>query len=641
MKDKNKKILKGLGVGALALGGMFAFTGCENINVSQEKIDSLIEIAESADGFTSEQLDLMRQQIALLEEQNDYLIEQKDELEKNNQELKNQNDTLIEQNELLADQNEKFDANNEVLENQNALLEAQNLALAEQKEILENSNSSLEEQLEALETINSILQQQKESLTNHNNLLESQNEILEDKLAKLEEQIEILKEQNKLLEEANRLTKEEVWNLAQTADFNLIMNVGGIRDNLKYTAATSDVTGEFMAEVVFYNSNDVKFFAECYDSSVELWYQKDGQNICMADIEKFDDEYACGGLDVRQPTDIFEDCVGIYRGSLPTINTFELTYDDLSHYEILENGNVKLTFVKYEYNYNDGEEENEGYEKLINIATFEYSTDAKIQAISFETKVLEVTDEYEGFITPNYAMAYTVSYGEVDSELLESWVELAEGYEELKTRALALADIAESKSYDNFSSTWTSVFEDQQTNGEMKYFVNETMSSIFVSGEDGTKVGYKLGDGEIYVANLIQGQNGYVCDEVNSWGTDDFAEFVSEFGDTLVTRESYDLTDDDLLYCKELSNGNIQVAYSVYNFEDEDGEYCEYKTTYVFEYSQDEKLVSVQQKFEMRDDDEEPFTTILNMKNDYQYGTVESEEIEELIELAEAKRNEQ
>lgn len=43
MKEKSKKVLKGFGVGALACLGMFGLTGCANIDVSQKKVDSLIE----------------------------------------------------------------------------------------------------------------------------------------------------------------------------------------------------------------------------------------------------------------------------------------------------------------------------------------------------------------------------------------------------------------------------------------------------------------------------------------------------------------------------------------------------------------------------------------------------------------------
>ena len=59
MKDKNKKVLKGLGVGALACVGMFGLTGCANIEVSQDKVDSMIETVEKVDNRLDEYIDLL------------------------------------------------------------------------------------------------------------------------------------------------------------------------------------------------------------------------------------------------------------------------------------------------------------------------------------------------------------------------------------------------------------------------------------------------------------------------------------------------------------------------------------------------------------------------------------------------------
>ena len=61
MKEKNKKILKGVGVGALALVGMVGLTGCANVEISQEKFNSLVEIAEKADDFMEEQNRLLEE----------------------------------------------------------------------------------------------------------------------------------------------------------------------------------------------------------------------------------------------------------------------------------------------------------------------------------------------------------------------------------------------------------------------------------------------------------------------------------------------------------------------------------------------------------------------------------------------------
>jgi len=70
MKDKNKKVLKALGVGALACVGMFGLTGCANIEVSQDKFDSMIETVEKADNRLDEYIDLLEQQNQQLQEQN-------------------------------------------------------------------------------------------------------------------------------------------------------------------------------------------------------------------------------------------------------------------------------------------------------------------------------------------------------------------------------------------------------------------------------------------------------------------------------------------------------------------------------------------------------------------------------------------
>ena len=63
MKEKNKKILKGIGVGALALVGMVGLTGCANVKISQEKFDNLIQIAEKADDYMKESTRLTKEEV--------------------------------------------------------------------------------------------------------------------------------------------------------------------------------------------------------------------------------------------------------------------------------------------------------------------------------------------------------------------------------------------------------------------------------------------------------------------------------------------------------------------------------------------------------------------------------------------------
>lgn len=61
MKEKNKKILKGLGVGALACFGMLTFTGC-SVDLSQQQIDKLMYTVENSDKFMDEVVDLLNKQ---------------------------------------------------------------------------------------------------------------------------------------------------------------------------------------------------------------------------------------------------------------------------------------------------------------------------------------------------------------------------------------------------------------------------------------------------------------------------------------------------------------------------------------------------------------------------------------------------
>lgn len=65
MKEKNKNILKGLGVGALACFGMLTFTGC-SVELSQEQINKIVHVVERSDKFMDDTLDLLEKQNAKL-----------------------------------------------------------------------------------------------------------------------------------------------------------------------------------------------------------------------------------------------------------------------------------------------------------------------------------------------------------------------------------------------------------------------------------------------------------------------------------------------------------------------------------------------------------------------------------------------
>lgn len=73
MKEKNKKILKGIGVGALACVGVLGLTGCSQIEISQNTVDSMIETVEKTDTRLDEYITLLEQQNQQLQDQNEKL----------------------------------------------------------------------------------------------------------------------------------------------------------------------------------------------------------------------------------------------------------------------------------------------------------------------------------------------------------------------------------------------------------------------------------------------------------------------------------------------------------------------------------------------------------------------------------------
>ena len=54
MKEKNKKILKGLGVGALACVGMFGLVGCSDVKIEQSDYDRIMSSVETVENSISD-----------------------------------------------------------------------------------------------------------------------------------------------------------------------------------------------------------------------------------------------------------------------------------------------------------------------------------------------------------------------------------------------------------------------------------------------------------------------------------------------------------------------------------------------------------------------------------------------------------
>jgi len=185
--------------------------------------------------------------------------------------------------------------------------------------------------------------------------------------------------------------------------------------------------------MLYYNSDSMSVYAALdgdgkVSTGVELWYQTNETNVVMADIDKVGNEYICSRIDDRGEDANFESQIGVYRGSIPTISSFNLSYEDWSHYEILQNGNAKLTFIENKKVVNPDKED----EYFIALVTynFEYSINGKLISLNINSGIIEKEGEFEnrtGILEEyNSERGYVLTYGTVDTELVESWVEVAE-----------------------------------------------------------------------------------------------------------------------------------------------------------------------------------------------------------------------
>ena len=108
MKEKNKSILKKVGVGALACLGVFTFAGCSSVEISKDQLDTVMETVEQSNKYMQDQIDLLKKQNEQLQNQNNILTEQNNRLEDNNSALEDQNNILTDQNQILEDANNKL-----------------------------------------------------------------------------------------------------------------------------------------------------------------------------------------------------------------------------------------------------------------------------------------------------------------------------------------------------------------------------------------------------------------------------------------------------------------------------------------------------------------------------------------------------
>ena len=85
---------------------------------------------------------------------------------------------------------------------------------------------------------------------------------------------------------------------------------------------------------------------------------------------------------------------------------------------------MRLTFVKREVYGNPNEE----YVAALETTYFEYSKEGKLVSFGYDNNILDINGEFSEGMLKDLSASCTVSllYGEVDTELVESWVELSE-----------------------------------------------------------------------------------------------------------------------------------------------------------------------------------------------------------------------
>ena len=230
-----------------------------------------------------------------------------------------------------------------------------------------------------------------------------------------------------------KMTREEVWNLAHLSGFNLMMNVDGVRDNMFMDCLNTiyslegDEIRNSSQEVSFYNFDGSKVQAMKIGNDLTLTYQLENNYTTQAEFIKTDiGGYLCTSKESSHLE--FERVVSLYNGQgMPSPSGLGCDYEDLNCYEVLENGNVRLNFIK-NYTYNDHREGLEDeYMEIADIITFEYDSKARLISIEENEEIVDISDNYS-FMSELRSMKINVSYGTVDVEKITTWINLAEDY---------------------------------------------------------------------------------------------------------------------------------------------------------------------------------------------------------------------
>ena len=390
MKEKNKKFMKALGVGAVAALGLFTFTGC---SLSDSEKAKLMNELDNATEYMEETIDQLKEQNKKLKEQNEILKQQNETAKGGLEESKTTNSTLLEQLEelkkqvkaledgLLAEQEE-----NEILGDSLTESEKTNTTLSQYLEELKKQVKALEDSLSAEQAENDILQDYLEEIQNEN----------------------------------AKITAEEAYNKLLQAQYNLITNKDGIRDNLRLIY--EEDKDELTAEINFYQTeNNGYVFYDDYQSGEDYhvseifyeenedvyYYRKDVNNV--EDYKK----------EIREEYNNSEAAAHIlfYFKEFITFDKTVISPTDITSVEILENGNYKIcvTYLETE----DGEYFGQYH------CVIEYEISREGQFIGVFNKMFEFKSSQDSTVSSYTSKKVKFEYGVIEEDYINEMLQEA------------------------------------------------------------------------------------------------------------------------------------------------------------------------------------------------------------------------
>ncbi len=331
MKEKNKKFIKTLGVGAVATLGLFTMVGC---SVSDEEKADMMEGLENANTFMEETIDLLKEQ---------------------NRKLNEQNQELNEQNQLLRDQNETASNNLGESEKTNTTLTAYLEELKKQVKALEDSLATEQEE-------NDILQNYLEELQKENVKITAEEAISKVLAAHAKLQTNLNGIRNNI-----RIICKTEWSNDPNGSNIIYENYQ--TENNGYITRETFTTAFYDYTTMYYNDNNnvYSYKNDHQDNSVEKKKYEDGTSL--------------------------ESFIGFPR-IINSWKTNDLTAKDVVSVEILENGNYKIgVWIAEQIGSREPSETGYSYEYRSTLMFFEITPDDIL--VGYTMDGMMETDIYE------------------------------------------------------------------------------------------------------------------------------------------------------------------------------------------------------------------------------------------------------